>query len=355
MARRDNPAPPSPPVPDPAHHRKPRRAALYIPFILAGVAALAWSGAWVYARGEAAKRLEAGAEQLRKAGYDVAWSNQRIYGYPFRLNIQLDDAKVREPSGWALAAPKLEAQAFMHGLSSWVLAAPQGLTFTRPLGGPVEVKGEVIHASLAGLDQPLPRFSFEGTKLAFTPTPGAQPFALSAADKVEFHFRPGPDDQAAVFFKVDAGKARLSGLFAQIAGDKPISISWDSLLSKISAFKGANWPEAVRAWTTAGGRMTVRQAGITAGEAVIGAQSGVLSVGYDGRLNGSLDVTLREAPKALGAMAETGVIRPEAAMAASAVAAARQGNDDVARANVTFQAGQTTLGPVAIGPAPKVY
>ena len=102
--------------------------------------------------------------------------------------------------------------------------------------------------------------------MTFAPTPGAQPFALSAADKVEFHFRPGPDDQAAVFFKVDAGVARLSGLFARIAGDKPISISWDSLLSKISAFKGANWPEAVRAWTTAGGRMTVRQAGITAGE-----------------------------------------------------------------------------------------
>ena len=102
-------------MPDPAHRRKPRRAALYIPFIIAGVAAIGWSGLWLYARGEADKRLEAGAEQLRKAGYDVAWSSKRIYGYPFRLNIQLDDAKVREPSGWALAAPKLEAQAFMHG------------------------------------------------------------------------------------------------------------------------------------------------------------------------------------------------------------------------------------------------
>jgi hypothetical protein len=201
----------------------------------------------------------------------------------------------------------------------------------------------------------MPRFSFEGTKLSFAPAAGAQPFALSAAEKVEFHLRPGPDDQAALFFKVDAGKARLSGLFARIADDKPISISWDSTLSKVSAFKGADWPQAVRDWTTAGGRMTVRQAGITAGDAVIGAQSGTLSVGYDGRLNGSLDVNLRQAPKALGAMAETGVIRPEAAMAASAVAAARQGSDDVARANVTFQAGQTTLGPVAIGPAPKVY
>ncbi len=355
MARRDNSVPPASRVPDPAHHRKPRRLALYAPFVIAGVAALAWSGLWVYARGEAGKRLDAGAEQLRKAGYDVTWGERKIYGYPFRLNVQLADARIREPSGWGLAAPKLEAQAFMHGLSTWVIATPDGLTFTRPVGGAVSVKGDVIHASLSGLDKPLPNVSFEGTKLTFAPAAGAQPFALSAADKVEFHFRPGPDDQAALFFKVDAGTARLSGLLARIAGDKPISISWDSILSKVSAFKGANWPEAVRDWTTAGGRMTVRQAGVTAGEAVLGAQAGVLSVGYDGRLNGSLDVTLREAPKALGAMAETGAIRPEAAMAASAVAAARQGNDNVARANVTFQAGQTTLGPVAIGPAPKVY
>ena len=101
--------------------------------------------------------------------------------------------------------------------------------------------------------------------------------------------------------------------------------------------------------------MTVRQAGVTAGEAVLGAQGGTLGVGYDGRLSGSLDVTLREAPKALDAMAQTGTIAPEAAMAASAVAVARQGSGDVASASITFQAGQTTLGPVAIGPAPRVY
>lgn len=342
-------------MPDPAHHRKPRRAGLIIPFVLAGVAAIAWSGLWVHARGEAGRRIDATAEHLRGAGYDVSWSERRITGYPFRLNVSMTDARIREPSGWALTAPVLEGQAFMHGLTSWVAATPQGLTFTRPIGGAVNVKGDVIHASLAKLDQPLPNLSFEGTKLTFAPAAGAQPFALSAADKVEFHFRPGPDDQAAVFFKVDAGKARLSGLFARLAGDKPISITWDSILSKISSFKGSDWPTSVRNWSGAGGQMTVRQAGITAGEAVIGAQSGTLGVGYDGRLSGSLDVTLREAPRALGAMAETGVIQPEAAMAASAVAAARQGSGDVARASVTFQAGQTTLGPVAIGPAPRVY
>ena len=40
MARRDNSAPPAPPVPDPAPDRKPGRKALYAPFVLAGVAAV---------------------------------------------------------------------------------------------------------------------------------------------------------------------------------------------------------------------------------------------------------------------------------------------------------------------------
>jgi hypothetical protein len=101
--------------------------------------------------------------------------------------------------------------------------------------------------------------------------------------------------------------------------------------------------------------MSVREAGITAGEAVVGANAGTLGAGTDGRLTGALDVTLRQAPRALGAMSDTGVIAPEAAQAATLVARARQGTGDVAQATLHFQAGRTTLGPVALGPAPKVY
>lgn len=328
---------------------------LYIPFVLALLAAIAWSGFWLYARSQTQDRMDVAVEDLRKAGYDISWKERRVTGYPFRLNVALDDARVREPGGWALESPRVESQAYLHGLGSWVIAAPDGLTFVRPVGGPVNVKGEVIHASLSNTDKHPPNLSFQGTKLTFAPAAGAQPFALSSADKVEFHLRPGPDDQGAVMLKVENGKAQLSGLFARVAGDQPISMVWDALLSKMSSFKGASWPDAVRAWSTAGGQATVRQAGITAGEAVIGAQSGRLTVGYDGRLRGALDVNLREAPRALTAMGQTGVIPEETAIAAAAVTAARQGTGDLARATLNFEAGQTTLGPVAIGPAPRVY
>jgi hypothetical protein len=67
-----------------------------------------------------------------------------------------------------------------------------------------------------------------------------------------------------------------------------------------------------------------------------------------------LDVALRQAPRALGAMAAAGALPYATADAASAVTASHQDGDS-AQATINFQAGQTTLGPVALGAAPKVY
>jgi hypothetical protein len=342
-------------LPDPLPPRKPRRRGLYAPFILLLIAVIAWSGFWFYARMEAGRRLDAGAAELRKAGYEVTWERRSLGGYPFRLDVTLTRPSIRDPSGWALSAPRLEAEAFMHGLGHWIIAAPQGATFTRPAGGPVTVNGQLIRASLSDFDKTPPSFSFEGVKLTFQPAPGARPFALAAAERVEFHLRSGPGDQGGLMFKLDKGKTQASGLFARIAGDQPVSMIWESTLTKVSGFKGRTWPQSARAWSDGGGQIDVRQAGVTAGEALLGARAGTLTVGADGRLRGSLDLNLRQAPRALGALGASGVIPPETALAAAAVTAARQDEDDVARAQLTFQAGQTTLGPIAIAPAPRVY
>jgi hypothetical protein len=342
-------------LPDPATPRKLSRWGLYGPFVLAIVLALAWSAGWVWARGQAQSRMDAAVADLAKAGYQIAWKERDIGGYPFRLDVTLTDAVMHEPSGWGLEAPDLEAEAYMHAPGHWMIAAPQGITFVRPQGGPVAVTGKLIHASLTDLAKRPPSLSFEGLGLNFQPGPGALPFFLSAADKVEFHLRAGPDDEGGVFLTVDKGKARLSGLFARIAGDKPISIAWNSTLSKISAFSGDNWPDAVRHWSDAGGQMNVRQAGITAGDALIGASAATLTVGRDGRLRGELPVSVRQAPRALGAMGDQGLLPRETAQAAADVAQAREEAGQTAHITLNFQAGRTTLGPVGVGPAPKVY
>jgi hypothetical protein len=342
-------------LPDTTAPRKPRRLGLWLPFVGLALLIAAWSAVWVWARGETARRMDAAVEALGKAGYPLTWKERRIGGYPFRLDVTLTDARAREPSGWALEAPRLEGEAFMHAPTSWLIAAPDGITFVRPQGGAVAVRGQLIRASLTHPNAHPPSFSFEGVKLAFAPEPGAQPFGLTGAERVEFHLRAGPDDEGGVFARVDNGQARLSGLFARVAGGKPVSMVWNSTLSKMSAFTGPTWPDAVRHWADAGGRMTVRQAGITAGDAVLGVDSGSLGVASDGRLSGALQVTLRQAPRGLAAMGDTGLIAPDAAQRAAVVAQARQGAGEVAQGSIDFQAGRTTLGPVALGPAPKVY
>jgi hypothetical protein len=344
-------------VPDPTAPRKLSRLRIYITFGIAIVAVIAWTIAWVWARGEVKARMDAGVAMLKQAGYEVAWKDRGIGGYPFRLNVTLTEARVRDRSGWALEAPKLEGQAFMHAPTTWILAAPDGVTFVRPVGGPVRVTGKTIRASLSHFQNTPPNLSFEGSGLTFQPSAGAQPFGLQAAEHVEFHLRQAPSevgDEAGVWLSVKDGKAQLSGLLGRIAGEKPISIEWDGRMSKISAFRGQDWPSAVRNWTNAGGQMNVKRGGLTAGDAVIGVNSGTLRVGADGRLRGVLDASLRQAPRALGAMGTVGTIPQDRAAAAAAVAVARQ-EGDLARATLNFEAGQTTLGPVALAPAPKVY
>lgn len=343
-------------MPDPVARGKPRRLGLYLPFAALILAVVGWSLFWVWEKAELARQLDAGRTALADAGYRIDWKERTIGGYPFRLDVTLTDVSVHEPSGWALAAPRLEAEANAYSPGYWLIAAPAGATFVRPEGGAVAVAGKLIRASLSHLDARPPSVSFEGVGLTFQPGPGARPFALTAASRVEFHLRAGPDDEGGVFVTVDGGQARLSGLFARMAEGKPIGIAWNATLSHMSAFSGRDWPDAVRRWMATGGRMTVRNGAITAGQALVTANSGSLGVAPDGRLSGVLDVSLRQAPRALGAMSDTGVIAPEAAQAASQVARARQGEGDVlAHANIDFQAGRTTFGPVSLGPAPKVY
>jgi hypothetical protein len=342
-------------LPDPTAPRKYRRLGLILPFAALGLLIVGWSVAWFWAKGETVRRMDAAVEGWKQAGYQIAWKDRAIGGYPFRMDVTLTEVTARAPGGWGLQAPRLEGEAYMHAITHWLIAAPAGLTFVRPQGGPVAVKGELIRASLTHPQSRPPSFSFEGVKLTFAPAAGAQPFGLASAARVEFHLRAGPDDQGGVFASLDGGKASASGLLARIAGDKPVAMVWNSTLSKMSAFGGPNWAEAVRHWSAAGGLMTVRNAGITAGDASLGVTSGTLGAAADGRLSGVLQVTLRQAPRALTALAEQGIVDAGAAQSAAAVVQARQGAGDAAQAAIDFQAGRTTLGPVALGAAPKIY
>ncbi len=346
-------------LPESSLDRKPARLGLYAPFAVLGVAVIAWSLGWIWARNTVFKQMDAAAEALGQAGFQVDWRSRTLSGYPFRLDLDIANARVREASGWGLAAPQLKAEThFLFGRDHWVIVAPVGGTLIRPGGGAVFVRAKVLRASLSDAEAHPPRLSVEGVSLTFTPAPGSAAFGLASAEGLHLHARSGPQDQGAAYLELDRAVAG-SGLLAHIAAGAPATLIADALFSHAQALAGlpgtnGGFTGAAKAWSAAGGALTIRRLSLQAGTARVEAQAGTLAAGPDGRLQGMLPVTLAPAPRLMAAIAGRAALSPDTARAAQAVLAAH-GKDGAADVTVDFQAGQTTLGPVAIGPAPRLY
>lgn len=314
-------------LPQPERSRQVSRTGLFLPWLAAFLLAAAWSGGWAWMRGQVITRMDAGAATLRQAGYQVDWSDRRVDGFPFRLDVTLKDARIAEPSGWALAAPALKAEAYVYRPDAWVAVAPAGVTLSRPRGGAVSISARALRASLTDVDQRPPRLSVEGVGLTFAPAAGAAPYILHSAERLELHTRAGPNDQGGVLFKVEGARLALTGLPARVAAGRPAAVTFDLVLSRMSALRGADWEAAARHWRGAGGAVSVRTAEIRAGQAVLAGHGGPLTIGDDGRLKGELAASLSEAG----------------------------GTGPAIQGQVSLKDGRASLGPLDVGPSPKLY
>jgi hypothetical protein len=343
------------PIPEAVEERKkPKRFWLFAPFVLLALAAVAYGGWWAVASNRLGATIDARAGALREAGYVVELSGRRISGFPFRMKLAFSEARIASPSGWALAVPGLAAEAYLHDLGHWVLVAPQGLTFVRPQGGAVAVRGQSLRASIAGVNAAPWRVVMQGRKAVLTPAPGARPFSLAGAELIELYLRPSPQPgEGMVLFRIEGGKAQPGSLLGRIAGEGAVTAALEGRLTKVATFGGADWGQAVRAWSRSGGVLNNVGGTAAAGGFAVKAAGGTLGVGTDGRLVGAVPLELRQAGRALTALADTKALDPAAAGSAAAVAAARA-QGEAATVNLVFQAGVTTFGPVKVGPSPSV-
>jgi hypothetical protein len=340
-------------TPDSPWRPRPRRLRLYVPFILLALALVALSIAWFWAKAQVLSGLDAAKAARPGSPVRLSFASRRVSGFPFRLDVDLADARLADPSGWSLAAPRLQAEAYLFSPRHWVMVAPGGVVIGRRGDGPLVVGARVLRASLSEIGRRPPRLSVEGLDLTLSTPAGAKPFPLTAAKELHVHAKAGPDDQGAAYLEIDQGEARLSGLLARIAAGKPVSLLSEGTYSHADALAGDSWPQALRDWSQAGGAVDLRRLKVAAGDAVIEAKAGTLTAGADGRLQGALALTVRQAPRVVGAMGVQGTLSPDVARAALAVAAVH--GAPAASLTLDFEAGRTTLGPLALGPAPRLF
>jgi hypothetical protein len=343
-------------MPDsPPARKPPLRFWLYAPFGLLVIGIVLWSLVWLAVSAEVIKGMDDAAQSLRAKGWQVAWTDRRVDGYPFRIDVTVDNPSLREPSGWGFAAPGLKAQAYAYNLDNWIVVAPSGLTLQRPTGGAVAITG-LLRASFAGFERSPPRVAVEGVDLAFAPQPGGAPFFLTRAANLGLFIRPFEGGQVEAALRYDGGQSAPNTLLGRLTSGRPSAMIGDVLISQAAALTGPDSVSAIRAWSAAGGHLQIVRWGLAGDGAWLGVTPTSLSVDANGRLSGDLSVVAHDAPRAIRALGQGGgTVSALAAEGAADLVAFQSGGAPTARFALRFEDGMTKVGPIPIVPAPKFY
>jgi hypothetical protein len=339
----------------------PRRRLFILPYLAIALVLVGYGVFWLAAREMLQGRLTHQADQLRRAGYTVDLEGLRIGGFPFRLRLHYDRLRLVGPSGWGVAAPGLDAQAFIYAPGHWVAVAPAGFEIERGGDGPVSIQGQALRASVVSGRAAPWRVVLEGDALSFSTPAAAHPFTFTRADRFDAELRPAPDHPdprgstgQLLLRLTGATVAPASGL-APIAGAKPLTLDLAVRLTKPQTFKGPAWASAVQAWSQAGGEAQIVRLRVDVGAANLSVAGGALHVGADGRLAGSAPVHVALPSSLAGLpMIFGGHVSLPVRIVAVAAALAR-GAGGALDAPIAFQNGRAVLDGIAIGPAPRVY
>lgn len=335
-----------------------RRLGLFLPILLVLLAIGGWTVWWFVVANRVAEETDRAAAELRQAGYQLAWTDRDVTGWPYRTRVEFKGFKATAPSGHALAAPRLDVQANTYALDKWVAVAPDGLTLTRGAKGEVRIAGGPIRASLSGLRRSPPNLVIELRKPVFTPAEGAEPFPLASAELVDLYLRPAPSGavgEGEFLVRVNGGKPRPDGMLDWIGAGKPFSMHWEGRIGALNQFRGASWADAARRWASAGGALAQVRGVATTGKASLDAASQRLWVGPDGRLRGGVSMTLKGGPESLMALGRSHAVDQRGAAAAAAATAVAGGLDGTARVRLDFTGEGAKIGPFRLSGSPTVY
>lgn len=305
--------------------RRRSRWPLFLMPILLLIVAAAWSVFWFYAASQAEVKADAWRAQEAKSGRSYDCAKQSIGGFPFRLEVRCEGARVTLTSQTAGAAQPVTinlgeilavAQVYDPKLLIAEFHAPAVVSESQNAPA-MQVNWKTARASVVGLPAIPQRASIVFDDVAIDRTNNSVQVPVARAKHVELHGRlaEGSTQKDPVIesvLRIESGSVQeVHPLLA-----RPFAAEIHAKLSGLKDLVPKPWPARFRELQSNGGHVEIVQSRIQQDD-LIAVAAGTLALNAQGRIDGELQMTVAGIEKVIPAlgiekMLEQGV--PQAAL-----------------------------------------
>ena len=255
-----------------------------------------WTGFWKFAAGKAQQTIEGWRAREAKAGRDYACGSETIGGFPFRIEVNCNQASAvirsnQPPIELKADSLVVVAQVYQPGLIISEYHGP--LTIGERGKSPdIVANWTLAQSSVRGTPAAPERVSLVFDSPTIDRKSGDVRQNLLHAAHLEIHGRMAEGSAASrpvIEVALQADRAIAPSLHPALA--QPINASATAMLRGLKDFAPKPWPVRFREIQAADGRIDIKQARVQQGD-IIAVGSGTLSLNAEGRLEGQLRVTM---------------------------------------------------------------
>jgi hypothetical protein len=277
-----------------SRRRTGRRYTILLFTIFALVAG--WTGIWKFAAGKAQQTIEGWRAREAKAGRLYACASETIGGFPFRIEVNCNQASALFRSNQPPIELKADnlivvAQVYQPGLIISEYHGP--LTIGEPGKSPdIVADWKLAQSSVRGTPAAPERVSLVFDSPTIDRMSGDARQNLLHAAHIEIHGRMAEGSAAnKPVIEVALQLDQASAPSLHPAAAQPINASATAMLRGLKDFSPKPWSVRFREIQAADGRIDITQARVQQGD-IIAVGSGTLSLNGGGRLEGQLRVTM---------------------------------------------------------------
>lgn len=323
------------------------------------VAAAGWF-AWWWIAAEAQKAaLNAWMDERRDAGWQAEAAAIDVAGFPNRVDAELTEIALADPiSGWAWTAPRLAIYQILYKPTEAIIIWPEEQRIAAP-GARATVRSKLMRASFAFAASEaltLERNSLEIKNGAVAADAGW----TAGVDYYNHHLRPATGDLGAnsYEFVAEATKLRLPEFIRSVIDpSRTLPAAIETI--KIEGAVAFDTPldryalERTKPQLTA---LTLLPSSGAWGDLAL-RMSGAVRADASGFAEGSFDISAKNWEEMLDAGVASGAINKslsDALKLGLGFVARLSGGRNTLDVALTFEGGFTKIGPIALGPAPRL-